>query len=177
MISFTKKELESIAMLNPVIVTPNNVPMDVLIARAHRERSAFITSLIVAGVSKVAVAYRTRRQNAIALAQLQGMTNRELSDIGIARCDIEHAVLGDTASKATLGTTLKAAIAPIGVKIAAWRHKRDGYAQLMAMDARQLSDIGLTRGDIMAAIEGKGIALANDNAVSAANNNSGRRAS
>ena len=177
MISFTKKELESIAMLNPVVVTTNNVPMDELIARAHRERSAFITGLIIAGLSKVAIAYRTRRQNAIALAQLQGMTNRELSDIGIARCDIEHAVLGDTASKATIGTMLKTVLVPIGAKIAAWRHNREGYAQLMAMDARQLSDIGLTRGDIMAAIDGKGIALANDNAVGAANNNSGRRAS
>ena len=176
MISFTKKELESIALLNPVTVNNNSIPMDILIAKAHRERSAFISGLIVKGFSKVATAYKTRRQNAIAMAQLHSMSNRELSDIGIARCDIHHAVLGETDNGKTPKVGLKALAALLVVKYEAWRQKRQGYAQLMAMDSRQLSDIGLTRGDIMAAVEGKGAVLANDNIV-AANTNSGRWAS
>ncbi|MEH6403032.1 MAG: DUF1127 domain-containing protein [Sneathiella sp.] len=176
MISFTKKELESIALLNPVKAITKSAPMDVLIARAHRERSAFISGLVVKGFSKVATAYKTRRQNAIAMTQLHGMSNRELSDIGIARCDIEHAILGDTVNEKTPKVTFKAFVALLAVKYEAWRQQRQGYAQLMAMDSRQLSDIGLTRGDIMAAVEGKVSVLANDNIV-AANANSGRWAS
>jgi|GEM_PF-3826063 len=177
MISFTKKELESIALLNPVQANTNTVQMDVLIAKAHRERSAYISGLFAKGFSKIALAYKTRRENAIAMEQLNGMSNRELSDIGIARCDIQHAVLGEVATRKTFRVAFKSFVAPIVANYENWRLKRQGYAQLMAMDARQLSDIGLTRGDIMAAVEGKGVVLANDNAIAAANNNSGRWAS
>jgi hypothetical protein len=53
---------------------------------------------------------------------------------------------------------------------------RAAYVHLMAMDARQLADIGLTRGDVAAAINGNKERLANDNMTQPGNNNDHRRA-
>ncbi len=176
MISFTKADLEAIAMISPVTANCNKVNMDELIARAHYERSAYITGLFKSGFKKIADAYRTRRQNSLAIAQLQSMSNRELSDMGVARCDISRAVLGEAAVRTPLSKKIATVLAPYFAKYEGWRSHRAGYAQLMAMDTRQLSDIGLTRGDIAAAVAGKGT-LANDNVIAPANNNGGRKVS
>ncbi len=104
------------------------------------------------------------------------MTDRELKDLGITRGEIRQAVRGNAPAAPTLAQKLVKAFAPLFSRYNEWRNRREGYAQLMAMDARQLSDIGLTRGDIAAAVTGTAT-MANDNAVLAANNNDGRQVS
>ena len=178
--SFTKKELEAIAMLQPVKANTNQVDMDAMIARAHQLRSEYVHDAARAAFKAVfgglAAAYRTRRDYNKAVNALEAMTDRELKDLGITRGDIRQAVRGNVPAAPTFAQKLVKAFAPLFSRYNEWRSRREGYAQLMAMDSRQLSDIGLTRGDVAAAVAGKA-AMANDNVVPAANNNDGRRAS
>ncbi len=177
--SFTKRELEAIALLQPVTASANvnTVDMDALIAKAHQLRSAYVRSLMSAAAAKIAAAYKTRRDYSKAVSTLHAMSNRELADIGLSRSEIETAVRGHMPAKVTLAQKIAGKLAPLAKRYADWRSRRQGYAQLMAMDLRQLSDIGLTRGEIEAAVAGKG-SLANDNVALAANNNaSGRQVS
>ncbi|MBL4908003.1 MAG: DUF1127 domain-containing protein, partial [Sneathiella sp.] len=147
MISFTKTDLEAIAMLRPVTANTNKIDIDEFIIKAHYERSVYVRALFVNGFKKVTAVYRARRQNASAIRQLKTMSNRELSDMGVARCDIERAVLGEIAFHPSILKRSFDAITRLVGKYRNWQDNRTGYAQLIAMDARQLSDIGLTRGD------------------------------
>lgn len=176
MIGLNDKDIDAIAMLKPATANNNKIDVQAYIDRAHYERSAYLTAAISKAVGTVKAKIAKSRANAKAMAQLQNMTSRELSDLGIARSEIRIAVMGDAAFRKPFFTQLATLVAPLVKSYEDWRSRREGYAQLMAMDARQLSDIGLTRGDIEAAVAGKGT-LANDNAVPAANNNDGRQAS
>lgn len=176
MIGLNEKDIDAIALLKPATANNNKIDVQAYIDRAHYERSAYLTAAISNAFGAMKAKLAKSRANAKAIAQLQNMTGRELSDLGITRSEIRVAVMGDAAVKKPLSTKLAALVAPLVKSYEDWRSRREGYAQLMAMDARQLSDIGLTRGDIEAAVAGKGT-LANDNVVAAANNNDGRQAS
>lgn len=184
MISFTKADLEAIALINPVTTANSNkINVEALIAKAHQERSEYIVGMFAAGFGhikaafgKVAALYRAKRQNQLAIEQLQTMSNRELADLGVARSEIKHAVLGEDAAHVPLVKKVSQSFAALLKRYHNQQNFRSGYAQLMAMDSRQLSDIGLTRGDIAAAVAGNAL-QANDNVVAPANNNGGRRVS
>ncbi|GLQ06018.1 DUF1127 domain-containing protein [Sneathiella chinensis] len=166
MMSFTKKDIESIAMLYPTIVTNDDVlnyDVEEVMAQARRARSEYIVGMIKGVFAGMTNTIRTRSENRRALNALYSMSDRELSDLGVSRSEIKHAVLGEAAAKTSVSAGFKGKIvAPLVAKFKAWQSSRAGLAQLMAMDARQLSDIGLTRGDIFAASKGEG-RFANDN--------------
>ena len=176
MMSFTKADLEAIALLKPVTANNNTLNMDALIAKAHYERSVFLRNMIAGAFAKMAAGYKAYRADQKAILQLLALTDHELADMGIVRGGIKQAVLGEKAVKASFVQKLVQAIKSLPGKYQNRLKTQAGYQQLMAMDARQLSDIGLTRGDIAAAVTGKA-ALANDNASHAANNNGGRQVS
>lgn len=179
MFSFTEKDLDAVAMvapeIAPKIANNNAVNMDMLIAEAHRARSEFAHELAVNLVSKVTTRYSKYRQAQNAIAQLHGMSDLELSDIGVSRSGIDRAVKGESAVKAAKFAGVKTAMGHAVAKLGQWRLHRQGYQQLMAMDARQLSDIGLTRGEIEGVMSGRS-SLANDN-VRVANTSKGKKVS
>ncbi|MFT6557509.1 DUF1127 domain-containing protein [Sneathiella sp.] len=173
MISFTNKDIEALALLNPVSANNNMIDVDTLIAKAHRQRSEHLRIMISAVSEKLGTAIRTRRENSKAASILRGMSNRELRDIGITRAEIDQVIYGEQVSNGGLLKKVSGVVASLASRYAQWRDHRNGFAQLMAMDARQLSDIGLTRGDVAAAVSGK-VPLANDNT---AKRNDGRQVS
>ena len=177
MISFTNKDLEALALLRPGTANSNHIDYQAYIEKAHRDRSAYVSGLVAGAYRKVANAYTASRQNARAVSRLQAMSNRELADLGITRGEIKRSVLGYDVVKTSFASKIAAFVAPLAAKYKNWQQLRSGYAQLMAMDSRQLSDLGLTRGEIAAAVAGKTGILANDNILGAANSNDGRQVS
>lgn len=78
---------------------------------------------------------------------------------------------------------MAAGLRALAAKLRAWQHKRVAYDELMALDDRMLKDIGISRTEIAAAVEGDfrgGVRPANENAATvagrAANSNSPRHA-
>lgn len=175
MISFTEKDLDALALIEPVNANNNTIEIEKLVARAHVVRSEHLRGMLADAVQSVSNRIQKYRESQRVLAQLQGMSGRELSDIGITRGDISFVLKGDGAEKASFFAGLKDGVARVSRKIAEARLRREGYHQLVAMDYRELNDLGLTRGDIdnvMIAKAGR----ANDN-VHVANNNKGRQVS
>ncbi len=176
MISFTEKDLDAVAMVAPTAVANNNiVNMDLILAEAHRARSAYAHKIVSNMYSNLKARFVEYRKTQHAIELLQSMSDRELSDLRVSRSNIVNAVKGEQEAKVEKESSFVAWIERVSAKIAESRMRRLGYHQLMAMDARQLSDIGLTRGDIANVMSGKS-ALANDN-VHAANTNKGVKAS
>ena len=175
MFSFTERDLDAVALLRPITANNNKIDVDAAIANAHQLRSAYFTGAFAALFGAVATRYNAYRANQNAIAALQGMSNRELSDMGVTRSNIQHAVMGDAVVRTPVSKRLVKLVVSGFTTFQKWRSQKNGYQQLMAMDTRQLSDIGLTRGDIAAAVSGKGL-LANDN-YTAANDETGRKVS
>jgi len=175
MFSFTAKDLDGIAFLQPQTANNNKFDVDAAVARAHQLRSEFFTSAIKSLVNKMSTSLKNRAEARRAVAQLSAMSDYELSDLGVSRSNIKYAVMGEVAAKTPLRGVIRNKLVAAVSAYKKWQHQRSGYQQLMSMDARQLSDIGLTRGDIHAAVAGKGV-LANDN-YTAANNDGGRQVS
>jgi len=175
MFSFTEKDLDAVALLNPATANNNSFDMDAAIARAHKVRSEHMYVMVSALFSGVANLYKSYNAKQIAMTQLNAMSNYELSDLGVSRSGIRQAVMGDAAVRTPISARLKKAVVAIYASFEKWQNRRVGYALLMAMDTRQLSDIGLSRSEVLAAINSNQ-GLANDNHV-AANNNGGRRVS
>jgi len=175
MFSFTEKDLDAVALLNPATANNNAVDVQSAIVKAHQVRSEYLHDLIGSTFTGLVARYNDYSAKQKAMVQLGAMSNLELSDLGVTRSNIRHAVMGDTPTQTPLVTYFSKAIVSVVTGLEGWRRRRSGYAQLMAMDARQLSDIGLTRGDIASAMTyGRG--LANDNLV-AVNGNGGRKVS
>jgi len=175
MISFTEKDLDALALMAPATANNNTIDIDKLVARAHIARSNHLRDMFADAVQSISDRIEKYRASQRALAQLQGMSGRELSDIGITRGEISFAIKGDASEKTSFFDGLKDGVVRVSNKIAEARLRREGYHQLEAMDYRELHDLGLTRGDIdnvMAAKAGR----ANDN-VHVANNNKGRQVS
>ena len=175
MFSFTEKDLDGIAFLQPKTANSNQFDVDAAVARAHELRSEFFTNSIKSLVSKMSAKRKERAATRRAIAQLHSMSNRELADLGVSRSNIAYAVMGEAAAHTPLRGVIRNKLAALASGYKQWQQKRTGFDQLMSMDARQLSDIGLTRGDISAAVSGKGV-LANDN-YTAANDDGGRQVS
>jgi uncharacterized protein YjiS (DUF1127 family) len=173
MMSYNQKELEALAMIQPVQVMEEKIDIDALVYNAHVLRSQYVSESVASFYKRTLGKLAKRRHIAAAKRQLHAMTDRELNDIGITRSDIDYAVEGKTAMDAKSKTTIWNRLKETFVKA---QKARAGYAQLMAMDARQLADIGLVKGDIEAAVNGNIELLANDNVSKASGNNEHRHA-
>ncbi|USG60388.1 DUF1127 domain-containing protein [Sneathiella marina] len=171
MMNYNQKELEALAMIQPVQVNKENVNVDALIYRGHVLRSEYISNGIASLYNKVTGKFAKSRQIAAAKRSLYAMSDRELVDLGITRSEIDYAVEGRRGEKPAPSFW-----ASFKEKLVRAQKARAGYAQLMAMDARQLADIGLVKGDIEAAVHGNTALLANDNLAQASNNNEHRHA-
>jgi uncharacterized protein YjiS (DUF1127 family) len=103
-------------------------------------------------VAKAAV--RPIRRELIA-KQLQKLDDRLLADIGLQRWQIE--VVADNAvggQQDSFPAAVAQLVGHLGKSFKLWREKRIAYRELMALDARMLRDIGLSRGDIPAVVAG-----------------------
>jgi uncharacterized protein YjiS (DUF1127 family) len=66
-----------------------------IVSRAQAERSRFIRQIVVGGFRALWMAWRRMLLRQEARAALRAMTDRELWDIGLSRCDIEGAIRRD----------------------------------------------------------------------------------
>jgi len=110
--------------------------------------------MLLRWVSKTLSRWTTIRA---AHARLMAMDDRLLDDIGLTRSDIEAVISG----KVTVGHTpdvrdlqIANPFQQIGKSIRLWVAGSKARAELMAMDDHMLDDIGLTRRDIDAAVNG-----------------------
>ena len=101
----------------------------------------FVATNIV-GPIKLAMARRKT------IAQLRGLDDRLLADIGLERGMLDQAADGVAAREAGIQTK------PVGVvaNIRAWLTRRATIRELQALDDRMLADIGIARGDIEATV-------------------------
>lgn len=173
--SYNKKDIEALAMIRPVETKSNHIEVDRYVHQAHVMRSQFVSDQITALIKLTIGKYRKHRRNEAAKQSLYAMTERELKDLGITRAEIDYVVEGRTAMKNAEKTSyISSLLKSLAEKFAEAQKARAGYAQLMAMDSRQLADIGLTRGDIESAVAKGHPRTANDNR-SVANNNDDHR--
>ena len=63
-------------------------------AEAHRARARYLAELIGAGVGRLTAAWRRYRAYLRTRAELYGMNDRELQDVGITRGEIPYAAAG-----------------------------------------------------------------------------------
>lgn len=63
-------------------------------ADARRERARYLAEMVKAGFSRLAAAWKRHRAYVRALAELNGMDDRELQDVGITRGEIPYAAAG-----------------------------------------------------------------------------------
>jgi uncharacterized protein YjiS (DUF1127 family) len=88
--------------------------------------------------------------------ELMNLDDRLLADIGLTRGDVAavaHRAAEESAPAGpSIGRTLSAVIGRIAERIRERMRRRAALAELMALDDRLLADIGLTRGQIPAAV-------------------------
>jgi uncharacterized protein YjiS (DUF1127 family) len=170
MMSYGKQEIEALAMIEPVNTNTSYIDTEAYINKARVLRSQFIAkqfgNLYNATVGK----YLQHRELEAAKDTLYAMSDRELRDIGINRGDIERAVKGDLDVSAP---ARKGFFASLVTKFIEAQTSRAAYVHLMAMNSRELADIGLTRSEIEAAVRGM---RTNDNLAHASNTNDHRKA-
>jgi uncharacterized protein YjiS (DUF1127 family) len=124
-----------------------------------------VTASVVTRFGTALEAFRAARLRAFEkraiIDQFSAMDERMLSDIGIARGEI-----GEVATKSFGETTglaraiVKFAADAVLAPLADWYGRRATYRELMRLDDHLLRDIGLTRAEIPALIEGKSRAVA-----------------
>ena len=173
MLSYSKNEIEALALIEPVEANNNNFDTNIYVHRAHQLRSEYLVEKLAALYDGTVGRYRRHRALEAAKDSLYAMSGRELHDIGITRSEIDRAVEGKTEMETVKKTGFWKSLAE---KFIEAQKARAAYVHLMAMDTRQLADIGLTRGDIEAAVHGDMERLANDNQAQPSNNNDHRRA-
>lgn len=173
MISYGKKEMEALALIEPVNINRVNIDTEAYIRKAHKLRSEFLTDLLSSFYQATVVKYRKSREIQAAKNALYTMSDHELSDIGVFRSEIEQAVAG---TKKMETTVKEGFLASLVSKYVEAQKARTAYVHLMAMNSRELADIGLTRGEIAAAVNSNSIGRANDNQAQASNTNNHRQA-
>ena len=142
--------------------------------RARAIRQGF--GQLVEGLKGLARLGRRWHARRAAHADLMAMDQRQLDDIGLARSEIHDAVYGRQVAN---GEALGRGLMVLGRRLAEWRRRQLARQELQELDDRTLSDIGLRRGDIEAAIRGAvvpGQGADNQNQRPAANQDAPRRA-
>lgn len=108
---------------------------------------------------------RSFRRGAIA-TQLHRLDDRMLDDIGLQRWQIEKVANQAADSTTSVGKAISALLAVLSGSFTNWRNRRAAYRELMGLDDRMLQDIGMSRGDIPAAIASMGRLESHEDAVS-----------
>ncbi len=142
--------------------------------RARAIRQGF--RQLVEGLKGLARLGRRWHARRAAYAQLMAMDQRQLDDIGLTRSRIHDAVYGRQVAN---GEALARGLMALGRRLAEWRRRQVARHELLGLDDRMLSDIGLHRSDIEAAIRGvvvPGRAADNENQRPAANQDEPRHA-
>ncbi|MCF8466117.1 MAG: DUF1127 domain-containing protein [Sneathiella sp.] len=173
MMSYSKKDIAALALIEPVKANNNYIDTDALVHRAHVLRSEYFAAQVAALYDNTVGKYLRHRDIEAARNSLYAMSDRELHDIGITRSEIDRAVEGKTEMETVKKSGFWKSLAG---KFIEAQKARAAYVHLMAMNTRELADIGLTRGEIAAAVNGNKKALANDNLAQPSNNNDHRRA-
>ncbi|MFC4273463.1 DUF1127 domain-containing protein [Sneathiella chungangensis] len=173
MISYSKKEIEALAMIEPVNANSLHLDTQAYINHARKLRSEYMTKKLSDLYQAVVGKYLKNREIAAAKDALYAMSDRELQDIGISRSEIEQAVVG---SKEVSEVQSKGFWKTLAEKFVEAQKARAAYVHLMAMNSRELADIGLTRGEIDAAIHSGRKGRANDNLAQPSNINDHRKA-
>jgi uncharacterized protein YjiS (DUF1127 family) len=102
----------------------------------------------------MAAVLRPLRRWAI-IDRLERLDDRMLDDIGVRRYDI-GAIARSVASRQgpSIGTALGNLFTSLARIVVAWSERRAAYRELSALEDRMLRDIGITRADIPAVIDG-----------------------
>ena len=96
-------------------------------------------------VSLLAILLRPFKRGKI-VRELRMLDQRMLADIGLSPSDIDRVAAESVGGN---GQWLIRSLVGYAVRLVAnWAQKREAYRSLMALDARMLADIGLTRADI-----------------------------
>ena len=171
--SFGEKKLEALALIEPQKNDTSFARAGALAARACESDIGLSTKKPVKWLRAGADAYRRHRERSAAKFKLYAMSDWELRDIGLTRSQIDHAVEGTMEKREPkIPGFFKSAIK----KFLKARKARETYVQLTMMDNRQLTDIGLTRGDLQAFQIGIIGDFANSNQVRSINHKDHRRA-
>lgn len=70
------------------------VDLQQIAAEAHRARARYLAKLVRMGFGRLAAAWKRHRAYLRALAELNGMDDRSLQDVGITRGEITYAAAG-----------------------------------------------------------------------------------
>ncbi|MEX0583586.1 MAG: DUF1127 domain-containing protein [Sneathiella sp.] len=173
MISYGKKEMEALASIEPINTNSVVVDTEKFIRKAHELRSEFMTDALWAFYQSTVGKYKHYRELEAAKTNLYAMSDRELKDIGITRSEIDRVVEGKREMKMTQKAGFWQSLLNRFVEA---QKTRAAYVHLLAMDSRQLADIGLTRGEIEVAVNGNRKGRANDNLAQPSNTNGHRKA-
>ena len=141
--------------------------------RARAMRQGF--RQLVEGLKDLARLGRRWHARRTAYAQLMAMDQRQLDDIGLTPSEIHDAVYGRQVAN---GEALARGLMALGRRLAEWRRRQLARQELLGLDDRILSDIGLRRSDIEAVIRGvvvPGQGADNENQRPAANQDAPRR--
>jgi uncharacterized protein YjiS (DUF1127 family) len=83
--------------------------------------------------------------------ELRMLDARALSDIGISAADIDHIAVESVGGRNE--SIVISLVRYAARKVSAWAKRRDAYRNLMALDDRMLTDIGLSRAEIPAVVK------------------------
>jgi len=123
-------------------VTPYSDEFNSAMNRAREMQSKYIVRAMGAPFRALARAFKGWKANRLAHDRLLQMNNRMLNDIGLTRADIDAMDQG-------AGLTW---VSDLSVRMTAafktWNANRRARADLLALDARTLDDIGLTRAEV-----------------------------
>ncbi|MZR31264.1 DUF1127 domain-containing protein [Sneathiella litorea] len=173
MISYGKKEVEALALIEPVNTNITEIDTEYYLNKARELRSKYFAEKVSALFQVTVGKYLRNREIEEAKGALYRMSDRELRDIGITRAEIDRAVEGtpelEPVKKNGFWTSFI-------TKFLEAQTARAAYVHLMAMNSRELADIGLTRSEIEAAIKGDRKYRANDNLAQPSNTNDQRKA-
>jgi len=174
MMSFGEKELEALALIEPATTDHDLGGGGNTVRRTHESKVRSNFKKLARLCQPIANAYRRHRDLKASEKCLYAMSDRELRDIGAVRTEVDNAIVkARQLRKVKISKFLKAALK----EFLNSRKTKTAYVHLMSMESRQLDDIGLTRGDINAALLGTKYKFANANLVPESNDNDQRRAS
>jgi len=176
MMNYSKKDIEALAQLRAAQSNNNFVNIDGFIYRAHVLRSQYMAEMISSFFANTVGRFMKTRELAAAKSSLYAMSDHELNDLGISRAEIDAAVEGTSVeAKEAKPSFLLGTLKAFAEKFVQAQKARADYALLMSMSSRELADIGLTHGDIKAAVAEGNAPFSNDNRMPASNNNEQRQ--
>ncbi|USG60387.1 DUF1127 domain-containing protein [Sneathiella marina] len=133
----------------------NHRTVDELHLRARRFRSSHVRRRLVLTAQLISRRIALYKRNSTAKKELYAMKDYELAKLGISRGEIEFIVSGrPRRSFSTSFAALKQYLAKVRDNIEKATQRRAGYRELMAMSDSQLADLGISRGMIVAAVQG-----------------------